>query len=190
MDRDDDLAQTAPSAGSAKPVPSEVLESGAQLGRYTIERMLGAGGMGVVYAAFDPELERRVALKILRPGLAAEAEHRLLREARSMARLASPNVVGVYDVGTADGRHYIAMELIDGENVHEWYDRAHPDRDSVFAVFIAAGRGLAAAHEASLIHRDFKPHNILRSMRGDKIVVTDFGLARDSGTVQDAPRTT
>ena len=155
------------------------LAIGPTLGRYTIERRLGIGGMGIVYAAFDPELERSVALKVLRSGMAADAEQRLLREARAMARLAHPNVVTVYEVGSVDGRDYIAMELVDGENLVDWKRTQKPDERVVLQAFVAAGRGLATAHEASIVHRDFKPHNVLRSRRG-RVMVTDFGLARET----------
>ena len=148
---------------------------GGWLGRYRLERQLGAGGMGVVYAAFDPSLERRVAIKVLRAG-SADAP-RLLREARAMARLDHPNVVTVHEVANADGRDYIAMEMIDGESLADWLHGARRPRRDVLAAMIAAGRGLAAAHAAGLVHRDFKPHNVLRGRTG-RIAVTDFGLAR------------
>jgi predicted Ser/Thr protein kinase len=176
----DDLGRTAtaPVSSTARPEPAEAL--GASLGRYQLEREIGAGGMGVVHAAFDPDLERRIALKVLRvaaPGL--EAKDRLLREARAMARLAHPNVVTVHEVGTANGRDYVAMELIQGETLADWL-RAEKRRSvEIVAAFLAAGRGLAAAHAAGIVHRDFKPHNVLRS-RGGRIVVTDFGLAREA----------
>ena len=186
MSIDDDLARTAtaPADGSCTPTArdaGDVPGTPRMLDRYVIERQLGAGGMGVVYEAFDPDLERRIAIKFLRDGIAAEAEQRLLREARAMARLAHPNVVSVYEVGSANGRDFIAMELIDGEPLVDWLrSQQRPQRD-ILAAFLAAGRGLAAAHEAGVVHRDFKPHNILRSKSG-RIVVTDFGLARESAT--------
>src|SRR6476646_6451327 len=135
--------------------------------------------MGVVHAAFDPDLERRVALKVLRsePGAGDEARQRLLREARAMARLMHPNVVTVHEVGTASGRDYVAMELVDGASLAEWLRHKPRSRHEIVQVFLAAGRGLAAAHDAGLVHRDFKPHNVLRS-GGGRICVTDFGLAR------------
>src|SRR3984885_12091798 len=109
-DRDDDLAHTATSPSGESPEGGPVL--GDTLGRYRLERELGAGGMGVVHAAFDPDLERRIALKVLRSATAtAEARDRLLREARAMARLSHPNVVTVHEVGTAGGRDFVAMEL-------------------------------------------------------------------------------
>ena len=176
----DELAATATAAADSGGASASLrVDLGGTLGRFAIERVLGAGGMGIVYAAFDPELERRVALKVLRPGLAPDAGERLLREARAMARLADPNIVAVYEVGTTDGHDYIAMELVDGENLVEWRRTANPDARAVLAVYIAAGRGLATAHESSIVHRDFKPHNVLRSRRG-RVVVTDFGLAREA----------
>ncbi|HEY3801736.1 MAG TPA: protein kinase [Kofleriaceae bacterium] len=145
--------------------------------RYRIENRLGAGGMGVVFAAYDPELERRVALKLLgQAGASRASRERLLREARAMARLAHPNVVTVYEVGTADHRDYVAMELVDGTSLGEWLKRARPPERAIIAAFIAAGRGLAAAHAAGIVHRDFKPHNVLRRQDGH-IQVGDFGLA-------------
>ena len=147
------------------------------LGRYTIDGVLGSGAMGIVYAARDPDLDRRIALKVLRGADSSAARARLLREARAMARLSHPNVVTVHEVGTADGVDYVAMELIDGTTVAEWARGTPREAGEVLETFDAAGKGLAAAHAAGLVHRDFKPHNILRSKRG-RVVVTDFGLAR------------
>ncbi|HEX4418024.1 MAG TPA: protein kinase [Kofleriaceae bacterium] len=175
----DDLGRTATAPGSS--TRAEVAESlGASLGRYRLERELGEGGMGVVHAAYDPDLQRRIALKVLRiaaPSL--EAKDRLLREARAMARLAHPNVVTVHEVGTANGRDYVAMELILGDTLAEWLRSERQRKVDIVAAFLAAGRGLAAAHAAGIVHRDFKPHNVLRSRAG-RIVVTDFGLAREA----------
>ena len=176
--RDDELAHTAtaPGASSGRAAADPV---GATLGRYRLERMLGEGGMGVVHAAFDPDLERRVALKVLRAAAGSdEARQRLLREARAMARLTHANVVTVHEVGTAGDRDYVAMELIDGATLADWLkSKPPPTTDEITTAFVAAGRGLAAAHAAGLVHRDFKPHNVLRRRDG-RIVVTDFGLAR------------
>ncbi|HEX7699888.1 MAG TPA: serine/threonine-protein kinase, partial [Kofleriaceae bacterium] len=185
MARDEELANTVTGLDSATASASLAL---TKLGRYMIERELGDGGMGVVYAAFDPELERNVAIKVIRRGLVDDAEKRLLREARAMARLAHPNVVTVYEVGTVDGRDYIAMELIDGGNLVDWLRTAKPAQAEIIQAFVAAGRGLATAHEAGLVHRDFKPHNVLRT-RGGRVMVTDFGLAREAANAP-APRTT
>src|SRR3954469_24060107 len=178
-DREQELAGTmtaaARTATADAPVPL-----GATLGRYRLERELGAGAMGVVHAAFDPDLERRIALKVLKGAIAtAEARDRLLREARAMARLSHPNVVTVHEVGTAGGRDFVAMELIHRESVAEWLRAARRPAAAILDAFLAAGRGLAAAHAAGIVHRDFKPHNVLRSRDG-RIVVTDFGLAREA----------
>jgi predicted Ser/Thr protein kinase len=169
---------TAPA--SAKP-GGPVGSIGAMLGRYRLEHELGAGAMGVVYAAFDADLERRIALKVLRVvAPTPEAKDRLLREARAMARLSHPNVVTVYEVGTANGRDFVAMELIRGEPLVDWLRATRRTPDAIIDAFLAAGRGLAAAHAAGIVHRDFKPHNVLRSRDG-RVAVTDFGLAREAG---------
>ncbi len=174
MATDDELAQTAtaPASPSALAAPKR-----ATLARFRIDAILGQGGMGVVHAAFDPELERTIALKVLRKSGSDDARTRLLREARAMAKLSHPNVIGVFEVGSADGQDFVAMELIDGETLGEWLRRVRPDERAILAAFVAAGQGLAAAHAAGLVHRDFKPSNVLRSHTG-KIVVTDFGLVR------------
>jgi hypothetical protein len=180
---DEDLAHTA-TAASGDARETTPLDA-PTLGRYRLERKLGEGGMGVVHAAFDPDLERRVALKVLRVddrSGSTEARQRLLREARAMARLTHPNVVVVHEVGNAHGRDYVAMELIDGDSVSDWLRGAKRDPEAIVSVFLAAGRGLAAAHAANLVHRDFKPHNILRGHDG-RVVVTDFGLARGLDTL-------
>jgi serine/threonine protein kinase len=147
---------------------------GRTLGRYTLTERLGAGAMGVVYRADDVGLGRQVALKLLhRPDDALT--DRLNREARSMAQVNHPNVVAVYDVGIADGTTYIAMELVHGTSLRLWQQQSHSVAE-VVGVYIAAGRGLAAAHAAGIVHRDFKPDNCLVGLDG-RIRVTDFGLA-------------
>ena len=178
--KSDDLGRTAtaPVSSTARPAPADAI--GSSLGRYRLERELGEGGMGVVHAAFDPDLQRRIALKVLRIAAAGtEAKDRLLREARAMARLAHPNVVTVHEVGTANGRDYVAMELILGDTLADWLRTDQRRPADIVAAFLSAGRGLAAAHAAGIVHRDFKPHNVLRSRNG-RIVVTDFGLAREA----------
>ncbi|MGN6104447.1 MAG: serine/threonine-protein kinase [Kofleriaceae bacterium] len=170
-------------ATAAEPArPASSATQGQALGKYRLDRVIGSGGMGIVWAAFDPDLERAVALKLLH---AANNEptlrSRLLREARAMARLKHPNVLTVYEVGTDQNRDYIAMELVDGDNLDEWL-RTRPPRGEILDALLAAGRGLAAAHAAGLVHRDFKPHNVLRSRDGH-VYVTDFGLAR--GQIED-----
>jgi predicted Ser/Thr protein kinase len=181
----DPLARTATAPGSGQP-PSPSLALGDSLGRYKLERELGSGGMGVVYAALDTDLERRIALKVLRSAADTEARGRLLREARAMARLSHSNVVVVHEVGSAGGRDFVAMELVDGETLADWLRATSRSADEIVDAFVAAGHGLAAAHAAGLVHRDFKPHNVLRARDG-RIVVTDFGLARGVDVVVAEP---
>ncbi|HLT36982.1 MAG TPA: serine/threonine-protein kinase [Enhygromyxa sp.] len=157
-------------------------ESGDRVavGRYEIASRLGAGGMGVVYRAHDPDLDRPVAVKLLHSDSSTDekARARMLREARALAKLSHPNVITVYDVGTDDGRVFVAMELVAGLDLKRWLEQ-RPDASwrEILALFCAAGRGLAAAHEAALIHRDFKPENVLVGSDG-RVRVLDFGLAR------------
>ncbi|MBV8761431.1 MAG: protein kinase, partial [Deltaproteobacteria bacterium] len=164
---------------SGDPKPAVVAAPGGRIGKYEIVRAVGSGGMGSVWAARDPDLDREVAIKLLHATDASlEQRTRLLREARAMARLKHPNVLTVYEVASAGGRDFIAMELVDGVSLDEWL-RTKPPAREVWDAIIAAGRGLVAAHAAGLIHRDFKPHNVLRSRDG-RVLVTDFGLARGS----------
>jgi tetratricopeptide (TPR) repeat protein/predicted Ser/Thr protein kinase len=150
---------------------------GARLGRYALLRVLGEGGMGVVFAAYDEELDRRVAIKLLTPrGGAAQDREWLLGEAKAMARLSHPNIVQVYDVGTYDGQLFLAMEFVVGATLREWLQERPRSWREVVAVMIEAGRGLQAAHEAGLVHCDFKPHNVLVAGDG-RVRVLDFGLA-------------
>jgi tetratricopeptide (TPR) repeat protein len=135
--------------------------------------------MGEVYAAYHPDLDRRIALKIVfeTGGDAAERRARLLREARAIARLSHPNVITVFDAGTVGDRVYIAMEFVDGETLDEWLRAKTRGWQEILSVFVAAGRGLAAAHAAKIIHRDFKPQNVMIARDG-AVRVMDFGLAQ------------
>ncbi len=174
-----DLASRGHVTGGQRRLLFGELTIGSQVGRYRILALIGRGGMGEVYAAYHPDLERRIALKIVGesgPG-SAERRGRLLREARAIARLSHPNVVTVYDAGTLGDRVYIAMELVEGETVAAWLRAAPRTWREVVDVFIAAGRGLAAAHAAEIVHRDFKPHNVMIGKDGS-VRVMDFGLAR------------
>ncbi len=149
-----------------------------RLGRYVLLGPLGEGGMGIVYAAYDPELDRKVAIKLIRSDIAdSEARVRLLREAQAMAKLSHVNVVAVYDAGTVEQQVFVAMELVKGQTLGDWISADSRDWQAIVDVFLAAGRGLAAAHDAGLVHRDFKPDNVLMADDG-AVKVTDFGLAR------------
>ncbi len=165
--------------------PAPLLAPGAKVGRYVIVEPLGQGGMGVVYVADDPGLGRRVALKLLRPELIEEegdsqGRERLVREAHAMAKLNHPNVVTIYDSGTYGDQVFLAVELVRGTTVKAWLsNRTRPWRE-ILDVFLKAGRGLAAAHAAGIVHRDFKPENVLLGDDG-AVKVIDFGLARAAG---------
>ena len=154
-----------------------------------ITDVVGRGGMGVVYAAYDPDLERKVALKLIRPDRHSmddgEAQARLLREARTLAALSHPNVVSIYDVETFEHQVVLTMEYVDGATLKSWLTSKPRGFSDILDVFVQAGRGLAAAHAAGIIHRDFKPSNVLISREG-QVKVLDFGLARS--TEQDTER--
>jgi len=150
---------------------------GRQLGRYTIRRCLGAGGMGAVFAAHDRELDREVAIKLLHdPAVLSRSSDRLRREATAMARISDPAVVHVYEIGLVDGQAFVAMELIDGMNLREWCKQEPRSWRQVVDVMLVVGRGLVAAHGAGLVHRDVKPDNVLIGSSG-RVCVGDFGLA-------------
>ncbi len=151
-----------------------------QIGRFLVLGKLGEGGMGVVYSAFDPVLDRRVAIKVIRPELGDEASNvlRLQREAQAMARLSHPNVVPVYDVGNLGSSLFVALEHVVGSTLAEWLSEKPRGWAETLALYLQAGRGLEAAHAAGLIHRDFKPTNVLLGKDG-RARVSDFGLARE-----------
>jgi serine/threonine protein kinase len=165
------------------------LPRGASIGRYVVLGLVGRGGMGEVYAAYDHELDRKVAVKLLRvkPGNGvslAEGRTRTLREAQAIARLSHPNVVIVYDVGTFEDQVFIAMEFVDGNTVTYWLQAQTRTWREIVKVFMAAGRGLQAAHDKELVHRDFKPDNVMVGRDG-AVRVMDFGLARQVGEKPD-----
>jgi eukaryotic-like serine/threonine-protein kinase len=174
--------QTSPSGEIDVSGAPARIAAGTTIGRYIVLGSLGIGAMGVVYAAHDPELDRKVALKLVRADVADEAHREvaralIVREAKAIARVSHPNVVGVYDVGTYADRIFLAMELVSGTTLTEWLsERPRPWRE-VLPVFVAAGRGLAAAHAAGIVHRDFKPDNVLVG-NDERVKVADFGLAR------------
>ncbi|MBC8071371.1 MAG: serine/threonine protein kinase, partial [Deltaproteobacteria bacterium] len=165
---------------SEPPVPLP----GDRIGRYRVGAVLGRGGMGTVVQAHDAELDREVALKLLRRSVAElpDGATRLVREARSMAQLAHPNVVAVFEVGIADARVFVAMELVEGHDLRSWL-RTPRSTEAILEVFVQAGRGLHAAHEAGVLHRDFKPDNVLVGREAGpharpRVRVADFGLAQ------------
>jgi tetratricopeptide (TPR) repeat protein len=164
--------------------PDEDFHRGTSLGRYVILDLLGSGGMGIVYAAYDPELDRRIALKLLRSAgsrTPSEQRARLLREAQAMARLNHPNVIAVHDVGMVGEQVFIAMELVEGVTLDEWLAERERAPEEIIDAFVQAGRGLVAAHAKGLVHRDFKPDNALYGADG-RVRVLDFGLAYEVQT--------
>jgi tetratricopeptide (TPR) repeat protein/predicted Ser/Thr protein kinase len=184
------VALAAPDAASGRPRAASVPpKTGVLVGRYRLLRLVGRGGIGEVYAAHDPELDRKVAIKILRADANPDdiGAARLQREAQAVAKLSHPNVVAIYDVGTAAGRVFLTMELVEGETLAAWLDRERRSRDEIVAMFLAAARGLAAAHRAGIIHRDFKPQNVMVARDGTPRVM-DFGLAAVAAA--NAPRLT
>jgi len=182
----------AADGGAASRPDLAELEPGTVIARYRILARLGAGGMGVVYRAHDAQLDREVALKLLRVGEdGTEGRSRMLREAKAAAKIRHPNVVTVYDAGEVFGRVFIAMELIDGITLKAYFRGRKRGWREVVEVMLGAGEGLAAAHQAGLVHRDFKPDNVLVEA-GGRVRVLDFGLARPASegepTVQTATR--
>ncbi|MGH1343360.1 MAG: protein kinase domain-containing protein [Nannocystales bacterium] len=163
-----------------------------KIGRFIVLRKLGQGAMGIVYLAYDPKLDRKVALKLVDTSSLGsemgEAQVRLEREARAAAALGHPNVVTVYDVGHQGDDVFLAMEFVEGETLTQWMKREHDWRE-IAALFVQIARGLNAAHEADLVHRDFKPDNVLMGADG-RPRVADFGLARptEGWSVRDAAK--
>ncbi len=171
---DDWLGATGDTAAFVRP-------PGSTVGQYIILHQIGAGGMGVVYAAYDPKLDRKIALKVLRGDSGDEssavARMRLLAEGRALARVSHPNVVTVFDVGSVEDEVYVAMELVDGQTLGHWRDEAVRTWQESVEKFVELAAGLIAVHDAELVHRDVKPDNVLIDSRG-RARVTDFGLAR------------
>ncbi|MGE0550630.1 MAG: protein kinase [Kofleriaceae bacterium] len=159
-------------ATSTSRVPGNLID------RYLVLRPIGSGGMGTVYAAYDPVLDRKVALKLLHRG-AEDHRLRLIREAQAMARVSSPNVVAVHDAGVFDDQVYVSMELVAGGTLRTWLKQSPRTWRDITRVFSAAAQGLAAAHAGGLVHRDFKPDNVL--IDGERVRVADFGLAAPLG---------
>jgi anti-sigma factor RsiW len=180
-------------ASQVAELPRRTLSIGDRVGRYLVLSSLGAGGMGVVFAAYDPQLDRKIALKLLRSGIAVsskDARTRLRREAQAIAQLSHPNVVSVYDVGTTDdGDLYIAMEFVEGDTLTSWLRNYPRTWREIIDVFLQAARGLWSAHGVGLLHRDFKPDNVLVGGDG-RVRVTDFGLARSVLAPDEVTRAT
>ena len=173
---DTQVAPDGPGASGSASVGRR-LARGEVVGRYVILSTLGVGGMGIVHAAYDPQLDRKVALKLVLPDAARGSHARLQREAQALAKLGHPNVVTIHDVGSFDERVWIAMEFIEGRTLRAWAREQPRTWQEVCAVMLDAGRGLAAAHLAGLLHRDFKPDNVMVGRDG-RVRVMDFGLAR------------
>jgi serine/threonine protein kinase len=150
-----------------------------KIGRFVVEERVGAGAMGVVYRAKDPKLDRQVALKLLHPAVDSSSgeRSRIVREAKGLAQIQHPNVVTIYDIGTHEGRTFVAMELIEGATLTEWLAAEPRHFTDVVRVMSAAGRGLEAVHGGGLVHRDLKPDNILIDGRGVPRIA-DFGLVK------------
>jgi tetratricopeptide (TPR) repeat protein/predicted Ser/Thr protein kinase len=153
---------------------------GASIGRYIVVDYVGEGSMGVVYRAYDPELDRSVAIKLVHiaqhGGSGVDSQVRLVREAQALARVSHPNVISVFDAGTVGNDVFVAMEYVEGKTLRAWLEDEPRSRDEVLRVLAAAGQGLAAAHRAGLVHRDFKPDNVVVGDNG-RVRVLDFGLA-------------
>ena len=171
--------------GGARLLRAEFLQ-GARIGRYIVSGVLGSGGMGVVAAAYDPTLDRKVAVKLIHARHRDDVGYRLRleREAQAMAKLSHPNVVTIYEVGEHDGDLFLAMEFIKGRDLRAWSQDRRTHWRQVLGVFIQAGQGLAAAHRVGIVHRDFKPANVFVGDDG-RVRVGDFGLARQGAEVGD-----
>ncbi len=180
------LEQSLPDAGGGAPDDQFLLAPGERIGRFEVLQFLGMGSMGAIFSARDTGLDRTVALKTVRGEKAGEAGlKRLVREAQAMAQLAHPNVVAVHELVEQGDRLFLAMELVGGGTLRAWLSARTRTLDEILDAFVHAGRGLAAAHAAGLVHRDFKPDNVLVDDAG-RVRVTDFGLARPTGQAKPA----
>jgi serine/threonine protein kinase/tetratricopeptide (TPR) repeat protein len=173
----DSFSDTEPAPATWHEEPGAV-PAAAQLGRFRVLRELGRGGMGLTYLAYDEELDRKVAVKLVHPDVPSNAagQARLKREAQALARLAHPNIVHMYEVGSQQGQLFIAIEFIQGQTMAEWLEETPRSWREVVAMFRQAGEGLRAAHAAGLVHRDFKPSNVMIGDDG-RVRVLDFGVA-------------
>lgn len=151
------------------------------IGRFEVRSLAGVGGTSVIYSAWDGEYERPVAIKLLRHdrSVRADSQARFLREAKTMARLDHPNILRIYEVGTHEGRVFLALEYIEGQTLREWVEAEQPEVGEIMRRYLDAGRALEAAHAAAVMHRDFKPDNVLLGNDG-RVRVLDFGLARST----------
>lgn len=183
---DADLAAEAMREAGSSPKPPDIdFRTGSpRLGRFRVLDKLGEGGMSVVYVGLDEQLHRRVALKLLRHGSATRDW--LLREGQALGRLSHPNVVAVHEIGEHEGRVFLAMELVPGPTLSRWLAAEPRSFADIIRVFLQAGRGLSAAHEAGLMHRDFKPDNVLVGEDGRARVV-DFGIAALTEAIENQP---
>jgi len=182
LEPEDTTLVQQPGGAEFDPGGHPALPLGTKVDRYFIVEQVGRGGMGVVYKAYDPVLDRRIALKLL-TGRAEEREargndrNRLMREAQALAQLSHPNVVAVHDVGTFGDSVFITMDFVEGKNLREWLREKRPGQEEILAVFVRVGQGLFAAHQAGLVHRDVKPENLIVGRDG-RVWIVDFGLAK------------
>jgi tetratricopeptide (TPR) repeat protein len=183
-----------PGAGADGPAARSLSfpSPGTQAGRYVLLEQIGEGAMGLVFAANDPELDRKVAIKLFRPsrsepGSLSMGQTRLLREAQAMAKLSHPNVIPIYDAGAFEDGVFLAMELVEGQTLLMWMREARHSWKEVLRIYRQAGQGLSAAHKAGIIHRDFKPANVLIGADG-RARVGDFGIARATDAEPPLPR--